>query len=260
MLSSRKDYGQQSMRAANSLPSKKRYRTLAEQVVSEISRDIQDEKIKTGDKLPTESEIMEAKGVSRTVVREAISRLQAAGVVETRHGIGTFVLSKPGHENFDLDPSTISTLQDVIDIMEMRIGLEVEAARLAAKRRTKAQVQALEKALKRLLSVQKSADDGAAADIDFHLQIALATGNRYIAETLKKLGSAMVPRSRINTAKLSNKDQTEYLAKINLEHENIYSAIARSDAEAASAAMRMHLANSRERLLSLKRKAGKQTD
>ncbi len=248
------------MSEINALQNGKRYRTLAEQVVSEITRDIDDGNIKTGEKLPTESELMESKGVSRTVVREAISRLQAAALVETRHGIGTFVLGKPANDNFDLDPGTISTLQDVIDIMEMRIGLEVEAARLAAKRRTKAQVQALEKALKRLLDVKKTKDDGAAADIDFHLQIAVATDNRYIAETLNKLGAAMVPRSRINTAKLSSKDQTEYLAKINLEHENIYSAIARSDAEAASAAMRMHLTNSRERLLSLKRKAGKQTN
>jgi GntR family transcriptional repressor for pyruvate dehydrogenase complex len=247
------------MKVSKKTPKAKRYRTLAEKLVAEISQEIDEGKFKAGDKLPTESGIMQKKGVSRTVVREAISRLQAAGLVETLHGIGTFVLNKPLSANLELESSAISTLQDVIDIMEMRIGLEVEAARLAARRRTEEQLQVLGKALKKLLEVQHTGEDGAAMDIDFHLQIAMATGNRYIAETLKKLGSVMVPRSRINMAKLSNKNQSDYLTKINLEHENIYAAIARGDAEDASAAMRLHLTNSRERLQYLKRKTGQGT-
>jgi len=69
------------------LPRKRR--SLAQELVTVLSEQIRDGLLKRGDKLPTESAIMEAHGVSRTVVREAISRLQAAGQVETRHGIGT---------------------------------------------------------------------------------------------------------------------------------------------------------------------------
>ena len=78
---------------------------------------------------------MEEFGVSRTVVREAISRLQAAGLVETRHGVGTFVSA--GDAGTSGSPPTSSPpLQDVIAVLELRIGVETEAAGLAAQRRT----------------------------------------------------------------------------------------------------------------------------
>src|SRR3954471_13829515 len=74
---------------------KKKYRNLAQGVVEELSGRIRQKEFKPGDKLPPESAIMEAYGVSRTVIREAISQLQASGLVQTRHGIGTFVLEPP---------------------------------------------------------------------------------------------------------------------------------------------------------------------
>ncbi len=70
-------------------------RSLAQELVTVLTERIRSGQLKRGDKLPTESQIMAEEGVSRTVVREAISRLQAAGQVETRHGIGTFVLDAP---------------------------------------------------------------------------------------------------------------------------------------------------------------------
>src|SRR5689334_14182812 len=90
------------------LPRKRR--SLAQELVTVLSEQIRDGLLKRGDKLPTESAIMEAHGVSRTVVREAISRLQAAGQVETRHGIGTFVLDTPSPSGFRIDPATVVTL------------------------------------------------------------------------------------------------------------------------------------------------------
>ena len=74
---------------------RRRSRSLAHELVEDIGAQIQGQALKPGDKLPTESAIMQAYGVSRTVVREALSRLQAGGLVETRHGIGTFVLRTP---------------------------------------------------------------------------------------------------------------------------------------------------------------------
>ena len=83
--------------AAPRAPRKRR--SLAEELVTVLTEQIRDGQLKRGDKLPTESAIMQAHGVSRTVVREAISRLQAAGQVETRHGIGTFVCDIPSPSN-----------------------------------------------------------------------------------------------------------------------------------------------------------------
>ncbi len=85
-------------------------RSLAQELVTVLTEQIRDGQLKRGDKLPTESAIMDTHGVSRTVVREAISRLQAAGQVETRHGIGTFVLDTPSPSGFRIDPATVVTL------------------------------------------------------------------------------------------------------------------------------------------------------
>ena len=75
-------------------------------------------------------------GVSRTVVREAISKLQASGLVDTRHGIGTFVVGLGDAAPFRIAPEQFATLRDVIAVLELRIGVETEAAGLAATRRT----------------------------------------------------------------------------------------------------------------------------
>ena len=92
--------------AAPAVPLRRRGRTLAEEVVQALSEEIRQGQLKPGDKLPTESEVMASFGVSRTVVREALSRLQASGLVETRHGIGTFVLERPAEtpSPFRIDP------------------------------------------------------------------------------------------------------------------------------------------------------------
>ncbi|MDE3738087.1 MULTISPECIES: FadR/GntR family transcriptional regulator [Pseudomonas] len=226
---------------------RRKHRSLAQELVSELSQQIQDGVIKRGEKLPTESAIMEAQGVSRTVVREAISRLQAAGLVETRHGIGTFVLDTPSPMGFRIDPATIVTLRDVVAILELRISLEVESAGLAAQRRSAEQLAAMREALD---TFHKAAHrtDAVASDFQFHLQIALATGNRYFTDIMTHLGTSIIPRTRLNSARIAHDDQQHYLARLSREHEEIYEAIARQDAEAARAAMRLHLTNSRERL------------
>jgi len=217
----------------------KRGKSLAEAVVSQFTQRIRDGKLSPGDKLPTESAIMEETGVSRTVVREALSRLQAAGLVETRHGIGTFVLCKPNESQTLIGLTSIDTLQDVIALMELRIGVEVEAAGLAAQRRNYNQIKELEATLTKLRECEKLKTDSTSADFQFHYLIAQATGNKHYTDILNHLGTNLIPKTRIETD------------RVNHEHEDIFAAIARADAEAARAAMRVHLANSRERFRKL---------
>ena len=97
-------------------------RSLTQELVAVLTERIRSGQLKRGDKLPTESQIMAEEGVSRTVVREAISRLQAAGQVETRHGIGTFVLDQPTSSGFRIDPATIVTLREVLALSLIHIS------------------------------------------------------------------------------------------------------------------------------------------
>lgn len=232
---------------ASTPPLRRRGRTLAEEVVNSLTERIQQGHLKPGDKLPTESEIMATLGVSRTVVREALSRLQASGLVETRHGIGTFVLLRPteAQSPFQLDRTSMGTAMDVMAMLEFRVSLEAEAASLAATRRTDEQLAAMRRALDDLKRNAAEGGEAVNSDFEFHLAIARATGNRYFTDIMGHLGTMVIPRSRLQ---VSTPEREQYLERVNFEHESIYDAIERRDPEAAKAAMRMHLTNSRERL------------
>jgi DNA-binding FadR family transcriptional regulator len=227
---------------------RKRMRNLAHELVEGIGARIRDRALRPGDKLPTEAEIMREWGVSRTVVREALSKLQAAGLVETRHGIGTFVLEPPPASGFRIDPAEIATAVDVLAVLELRISLETESAGLAAQRRTDGQLAEMRKALDELAAGEQGGRDTVSPDFRFHHLIAVATGNRYFAEIMSHLGATLIPRARINSSRLAREDLPQYLRRLQREHEEIYDAIARRDPESARAAMRLHLTNSRERL------------
>ncbi|MGX4642641.1 FadR/GntR family transcriptional regulator [Massilia sp. SYSU DXS3249] len=227
----------------------KKHRNLAQGVVAHLGDSIKAGQLKPGDKLPTESEIMRLLGVSRTVVREAISHLQAASLVETRHGIGTFVLEPPPPAStLGLDPATVVTMRDVLALLELRISLETEAAGLAANRRSEEQLAQLRAALDSFEDCARKGVETVEPDMQFHLLIAQSASNRYFHDILSHLGTNIIPRARLNSARLAQDDPAHYLERVIHEHEDIYGAIARRDAEAARAAMRTHLSNSRERL------------
>lgn len=213
-----------------------------------LSEHIIEGRLRGGEQLPTESALMLAHGVSRTVVREAMSRLQAAGMVETRHGIGTFVRGSTLSLGAFIDPATLGIITDSLAIMEFRIGLEVEAAGLAAQRCSPDQLAGLRVLLDQLGLPAVSVNDRAALDFQFHLGIAQATGNHYIPDTLLNLGEVIIPRSRLDSARLFHDEPQHYEQRMQSEHEQIYQAIFNQDAECARAAMRLHLQDSREYL------------
>ena len=226
---------------------RRRPRSLAHDVVDSLGGRIREGALSPGEKLPTEAAIMEEFGVSRTVVREAISRLQAAGLVETRHGVGTFVVGLGEGSTFRISPEQLGTLQDVIEVLELRIGVETESAALAAARRTPENLQALRNALKAFITAVEEARDAVGPDFQFHLEIARATQNHHFVDLMGTLGGMMIPRARLEPAGPLTPERQAYLRRVNSEHENIVDAIAQQDPEAARAAMRTHLANSRER-------------
>jgi GntR family transcriptional repressor for pyruvate dehydrogenase complex len=233
--------------ASSATRAPRRPRNLAAELVEWFGDRIRDGRFAAGDKLPTEAAIMAQHGVSRTVVREALSKLQAAGQVLTRHGIGTFVVGPGVAAPFRIAPEQLATLADVIAMLELRIGLETEAAALAALRRSDDNLRVMREALDEMSAALAEGRDAVDADFRFHLEIARATQNAHYAELTAALGTAMIPRVRLDGTVPMSDERREGLRRVWADHENIFEAIARGDAEAARASMRAHLASSRER-------------
>lgn len=233
----------------SALSAQKKPRRLAETLVDRFAQRMRDGVLKCGEKLPPELHIMQAEGVSRTVVRDALSRLQAAGLVETRHGVGTFVLDMPAPAEFVIGPATIATVAEVLNLLEFRLSLEVEAAGMAAQRRSPEALLELKHALEALLEGPQKSGTTINADFQFHLKIAKASGNTYLIDIMKHLGTKLIPRTRMNSAYVGQSDRTAYLAGINDEHRQIYRAIEAGSVDAARSAMYLHLSSSRSRLL-----------
>ncbi len=218
------------------------------EIVGALESEIRAGQLLVGNKLPTEAEIMARFDVSRTVVREALSRLQASELVQTRHGIGTFVSQRDPGGNFRISSQDFATVADVIAVLELRISLETEAAGLAAQRRTDAHLTAMQGALDAFQSSIQLDSDAVPPDFQFHMEVARATGNRHFADLMTYLGAMIIPRTRVNTPQSAPEGRLNYLQRVHSEHETIFAAIRNRDGDAARAAMRTHLSNSRERL------------
>lgn len=132
---------------------------------------------KEGDRLPSESRICEAYGVSRPPVREALGRLQADGLVVSRQGAGTFVRRCPPQDLFRVaQPSDIS---EYLRGMEARLAIETDAARLAAQRRSHVELQRIKASLEELRSTIDEKKPGASADFDFQSRSRKPAATRY---------------------------------------------------------------------------------
>jgi DNA-binding FadR family transcriptional regulator len=231
----------------------RRPRGLVNGIVEALAASIRDGRLRPGDKLPTEGEIMARFEVSRTVVREALSMLQASDLVHTRHGIGTFVMEPLRAGTFRITSRDLATVADVISVLELRISLETEAAGLAAQRRTADNLQAMARALRQFRESMRQDSDAAPADFRFHLEIARATANRHFTDLMTHLGTMIIPRTRIDTTQAAPEGKAGYLRRVDEEHEVIHAAIRARDPDAARTAMRIHLISSRDRLQAAQR-------
>ena len=229
------------------LPPAGKARSRALQLANVLGDRVREGRFASGTQLPTEAAIMQEFGVSRTVVREALSKLQSAGIVETRHGIGTFAVGLGNGGNFRIAPERLATLRDVIAVLELRIGIETESASLAASRRTDQDLASMRQALDAFARALSGGHDAVGPDFQFHLEIARATHNEHYVRLMETLGTSSIPRSRLESKTALSDEQRRYLDRVAGEHENIFNAIAAQDAQAARAAMRVHLANSLER-------------
>lgn len=225
-----------------------RARNRAAEVVERLAAEIASGRLAPGSQLPTEKELMAAFGVSRTVVREAAAALRADGLLTTRQGKGAFVAADATQQPFRLDPDLRHSLGDVVELMELRLAIEVEAAGLAAERATPRALRAVERALATFERGIARDRSSIAEDFAFHSAIAAATGNAQFPRILEYLGRfIIIPRQTIVMDPARQVEAAAYLRTLVDEHRAIAEAVLARDPSAARAAMRNHLARSRER-------------
>jgi GntR family transcriptional regulator, transcriptional repressor for pyruvate dehydrogenase complex len=200
-----------------------------------------------GQRLPTESRLTHEFGVSRTVVREALAALAADGLVEARQGAGVFVTAPPASPFSALAIDAGKKLSIALSILEVRMGIEIESAALAAERRNGAQEAAIQEAFfefDRLLDFDQPTGK---ADFAFHRAIAAATNNPFYVEVLDALGERTIPCDVTSPWGTDAVLSREYQQGLQREHLAILRAISAGDAETARAAMRAHLGRSQAR-------------
>lgn len=222
------------------------------EVVERLAAEIASGRLASGARLPTEQALTEAFGVSRTVVREAVAALRAEGLIETRQGVGAFV-ARDIQRPFRIDPAELGTIAEVVNVMELRTGLEIEAAGFAAERADTAGRNRIGAALKAIDAAIGRGDAAIDEDFAFHLSIARATRNPYFARLLEFLGRFLIPRQSVRIGLKRPDDLKAYLSRIQAEHRQIFVAIEAGNSDAARKAMRRHLMNSRQRYRTLAR-------
>ena len=226
-------------------PSPRRKERLADQLYGQILQQIVAGTLAEGARLPSEQALCRSFGVSRPTVREALLRLHADGLVSSRQGSGSFVLHRP--------PDRLTRLAEGADIagllrcLEVRIGLEGQAASLAARRRDAADLERINAALRALEARMADGASPEVADFAFHRAVAAATGNALFGEMLERLGGTI--RQAMGVAlSITREGSRERARRVLDEHAAIAEAIARGDPEAADLAMRHHLHRSRQRV------------
>lgn len=211
-------------------------KTLTEVVASRMIRVFTQGDYRPGDRLPSESELMKQFNVGRGVVREALKALAVIGLIRVEHGRGTFIRER---SDFLVHPISMGLGPDIDphSLVEARKLIEVELAGLAAVRATPAQIESIVSCLHRM--EQTTAPDKAEqflhADVDFHFEIATASGNPILGQFLTLIRNLM--REWILVS-LSSPNATVDAIQ---HHKQIVEAIQRREPETARKAMEAHL-------------------
>jgi GntR family transcriptional regulator, transcriptional repressor for pyruvate dehydrogenase complex len=219
---------------------------LADQLYEQILNRIVAGALPVNSKLPSEAQLAGLFEVSRPVVREALSRLQADGVVVSKHGSGSFIQRRPAHAFAVLAPP--GDVASLMRCVELRIALEGEAAALAARRRTEVDLTSMANALTELNSIIAGSKVGMEADLKFHLAIARASQNLLFVQALESLSEITLKGMELARS-LSLRRSKERLNLVQQEHIRIYEAIKAENTDQARDAMRTHIDNARIRVL-----------
>lgn len=219
---------------------------LSEQLADALAVSIRDGQLSAGQRLPTEQALVERFGVSRTVVREALSRLKTLGLVESRQGSGAYVkaTSRQALDQLALEPD--GSVDAVIQMVEVRRALEAESAALAAARRNAQSLKQIKQALQALGKAVEAGGDGVQEDVAFHTAIAQASRNPFLLATLAYLNRFLLDATRVTRANEATRADLE--AEVHHEHSAIVAAIEAGDVVAARQAGATHMVNAARRI------------
>ncbi|WP_312200342.1 FadR/GntR family transcriptional regulator [Anaerospora hongkongensis] len=199
---------------------------LGDQVIHQLQEKISLGELKPGEKIPTETELMTLFGVGRSTVREAVRVLAKAGLLEVRQGDGTYVLDRTNN----LEPLEHRLRRaSILEVYEVRRALELEIAKLAARRRSEEDLLAMRESLAKRREARRVNDKRSYVDADllFHLAIAAASKNSVLTDLYFSFSNTV----RDALDKLIS-DQELYQNQISI-HEQLLAAIAQQDEQAA---------------------------
>lgn len=223
-----------------------RRQLLGDQLYGQILDQIVSGRLKEGDKLPTEKEISAMFGVSRPVVRDALNRLRADGLVQARQGSGTYVMRRPADRLRKF--ANPADMAGFLRCLEVRIPLEAAAAALAAERRNSAQLARIRQAHDNLRKDVETGHITTGNDLTFHAAIADATGNEFFPGVLQHIHASITGFMDVSL-NLTRTGSRARIQQVLNEHTNILEAIEQQEPDAADVAMRFHLGQSRRRTL-----------
>lgn len=215
-----------------------------EAVYQGILQFIKDENLSEGDKLPSESHLSEKFSISRPVVRQSLTRLQEAGVIQIRWGSGSYVCNTSAWRvNAALNFGPIDSLEGVRHTFEIRMAIESEGAAFAAMRSTANDRKMIMEAQERYIDPDaRRREGGEEADMEFHFAIARASNNPFFTRMLVNVREPIRFCSRIGRL-LAQSNTEERWRRICQEHQSIVDAIANGEPEVARRAMHQHVSN-----------------
>lgn len=213
----------------------------AELVVSVLRGKIEKGQLRPGDRLPPERELAQKIGVSRPSVRAGLRSLAAMGVVQTRHGSGTYIADGPPQ----LDSRPLGLLAALHgftpeQMFEARRVLEVGVAGLAAERATAEQIAAMSEEVTGMFASVEDPEAFLRHDVRFHRAVAMASGNPILASLVEMVSSLYFEHRRRNLPR--GRDLRETAAT----HRNIYQAVRAHDVDRARREMGVHLPRLRD--------------
>jgi GntR family transcriptional repressor for pyruvate dehydrogenase complex len=209
-----------------------------EQIVTQIQGAIRDGQLTRGARLPTERELAESFGVSRSVVREAVKVLGAMGLVESRQGSGLYVRNDTIQTVSRAFILSVSPDAESVDrLFEFRQGLEAEACRLAAARRTDAHLAAMTDVLARIDPADTTEDweTFGHVDVQFHMLVAEASGNPYLQVAIATARDMQSDVVGLFAARAGS------MLQAMTHHRTVLDAIRERDAEGAATTMTEHI-------------------
>ncbi|MBI5585901.1 MAG: FadR family transcriptional regulator [Deltaproteobacteria bacterium] len=213
---------------------------MSDQVFEQLKDLIFRGQLKPGERLLTERELAQELGVSRPTIREAINKLVAMHLLEHRQGQGTFV--NPPTTGADKNPlAALLNGQDasLMDLLEIRLGLECNAVALAARRATEEDVREIEKCVQEMAAAVRAGNLGSDADITFHMALAYASKNIVQIHIMKSLYDLLFHGIQENLQHLYTEPIN--LDKVLRQHTDILNAIRKRDPDEAYAAMKRHI-------------------